>query len=178
MLPLYVIDGFSRQFSSCKTKEIKDITYRFLSFKFEREREKGERETRFGSLFQNNEQKRLNYNSYLLVKNKIQVEGALTWSLLLHIFFSSRRWKREQQKSKEKYAETHFYDWTCHRFLMQKHQSAVKQMAIHIISNIEPEKEPLLRSWGKDAHKTKKRSFSGCWRSPYSHQSENSQNWR
>lgn len=26
-------------------------------------------------------------------------------------------------------------------------------MAIHIISNIEPEKEPLLRSRGKDAHK-------------------------
>lgn len=104
-------------------------------------------------LIRNNEQKRSHYNSYLLVKDKIQVEGALTWSLLLHIFFGSRRWKREQQKSKEKCAETHFYDWTCHRFLMRKHQSSVKQMAIHIIFNIEPGKEPLLKSWGKDAHK-------------------------
>ncbi len=78
-------------------------------------------------------QKPLNCNSYLLVKNKIQVKGALTWSLLLHIFLSSRRWKREQQKSKEKYAKTHFHYWTRHRFLLQKHQSWRKPTAIHII---------------------------------------------
>ncbi len=78
-------------------------------------------------------QKPLNCNSYLLVKNKIQVKGALTWSLLLHIFLSSRRWKREQQKSKEKYAKTHFHYWTRHRFLLQKHQSWRKPSAIHII---------------------------------------------
>lgn len=28
-------------------------------------------------------------------------------------------------------------------------------------------KEPLLRSWGKDAHKEEEEEFCGCWRSPY-----------
>lgn len=57
--------------------------------------------------------------SYLLVQDKIQVKGALTRPLL-RIFFGFRRSKREQQKSKEKYAKTHFCCGTCHPFLFAK----------------------------------------------------------